>query len=87
MKYFGLLIKGILIGFISIAIPGLSASTIAIILGVYYSMINSISSIFKDFKKSVVFLAILILGYAIGSLGGAFMISTVYEIANINNQR
>lgn len=81
MKYFGLLIKGILIGFISIAIPGLSASTIAIILGVYYSMINSISSIFKDFKKSVVFLAILILGYAIGSLGGAFMISTVYEIA------
>ena len=81
MKYFGLLIKGILIGFISIAIPGLSASTIAIILGVYYSMINSISSIFKDFKKSAVFLAILILGYAIGSLGGAFVISTVYEIA------
>ena len=81
MKYFGLLIKGILIGFISIAIPGLSASTIAIILGVYYAMINSISSIFKDFKKSVVFLAVLILGYAIGSLGGAFMISTVYEIA------
>ncbi len=81
MKYFGLLIKGILIGFISIAIPGLSASTIAIILGVYYAMINSISSIFKDFKRSVSFLAILILGYAIGSLGGAFMISTVYEIA------
>lgn len=81
MKYFGLLIKGILIGFISIAVPGLSASTIAIILGVYYAMINSISSIFKDFKKSVVFLSILILGYGIGSLGGAFMVSTVYKVA------
>ena len=81
MKYLGTLVKGIIIGFISIAIPGLSASTIAIIFGVYYTMISSIESIFKNFRKSVIFLAFLILGYAIGSLGGAFIVSTVYQTA------
>ena len=81
MKYFGTLVKGIIIGFISVAIPGLSASTIAIILGVYYAMISSIESIFKNFKKSVLFLLFLIVGYGIGGLGGAFIISTVYQSA------
>lgn len=81
MKYFGTLVKGIIIGFISVAIPGLSASTIAIILGVYYAMISSIESIFKSFRKSVLFLLFLIIGYGIGGLGGAFTISTVYQTA------
>ena len=79
MKYIGLLMKGILIGFISIAIPGLSASTVAIILGVYYSMINSVSSILKDFKKSVLFLLVLIIGYSLGCLGGALIVSNIYN--------
>ena len=81
MKYFGTLVKGIIIGFISVAISGLSASTIAIILGVYYAMISSIESIFKNFKNSVLFLLFLNVGYGIGGLGGAFIISTVYQSA------
>ena len=80
MKNLGVLVKGIIIGFISIAIPGLSASTIAIILGIYYTMIDSIASILKSFKKSIIFLIFLVLGYSIGSLGGAFVISSVYKV-------
>lgn len=75
----GVLLKGILIGFASLAIPGLGASTIAIILGIYYQMIDSISSIFKDFKKSIVFLLFLLIGYAIGAIIGSIIIDTAYQ--------
>lgn len=72
-------LKGILIGFVSLAIPGLGASTIAIILGIYYQMIDSISSIFKDFKKSIGFLVCLLIGYAFGAIIGSLIIDTVYQ--------
>ena len=55
MKKITILFRGILIGFASIAIPGLSASTVAIILCLYYQMIDAISSIFKNFKESLHF--------------------------------
>lgn len=76
MKYIKIILKGILIGFASVGIPGLSASTIAIILGIYYLMIDSISKIFKDFKKSISFLLSLLVGYGIGALiaGNVFSI-------------
>ncbi len=74
-----LLLKGILIGFVSIAIPGVSASTIAIILLVYYEMIEAISSIFKNFKKSFSFLFFLVVGFGIGSVIGANLISKIYS--------
>lgn len=79
MKYLGIFLKGILIGFVSIAIPGLSASTIAIILGIYFCLINSISDLFKNFKKSITFLVTLVGGYGIGSILGALSIKAVYE--------
>lgn len=79
MKHLGIFLKGILIGFVSIAIPGLSASTIAIILGIYYCLINSISDLFKNFKKSIVFLIFLVGGYGIGSILGALSIDAVYK--------
>lgn len=73
-------LKGILIGFVSLAIPGLGASTIAIILGIYYQMISSISSIFKDFKKNALFLILLILGYCVGGLIGSLIVDTAYNL-------
>lgn len=73
-------LKGILIGFVSLAIPGLGASTIAIILGIYYQMISSISSIFKDFKKNALFLIVLILGYCVGGLIGSLIVDTAYNL-------
>lgn len=79
MKNISILLKGILIGFVSIAIPGISASTLAIILCIYYKMIDSISSLIKKFKQSSIFLLMLMLGYIIGSLLGANIVSPLYE--------
>ena len=44
-------LEGILLGFVSLAIPGLSASTIALEIDIYYDMIDAISNIFKKFKR------------------------------------
>lgn len=79
MKKIILILKGMLMGFASIAIPGVSASTIGIILCVYYQMIDAISSLLKDFKKSIGFLFFLVLGFAIGSLVGANLVSIIYD--------
>ena len=77
-KYFLLTLKGILIGFASLGIPGLSASTIAIVLFVYYDMIYAISHIFSKPKKSITFLIFLLIGYGIGCIGGAWMVNSLY---------
>lgn len=73
-------LKGIFIDFVSLAIPGLGVSTIAIILGIYYQMISSISSIFKDFKKNALFLIVLILGYCVGGVIGSLIVDTAYNL-------
>lgn len=73
-----LVLKGILIGFASLGVPGLSASTIAIVLFVYYDMIYAISHIFSQPKKSITFLLFLLTGYGIGCLGGAWAVNTLY---------
>jgi len=73
-----LFLKGILIGFASLAVPGLSASTIAIVLLVYYDMIYAISHIFKKPKQSLTFLGVLVSGYAVGAIGGAVAVNTLY---------
>ncbi len=71
-------LKGLLLGFVSVAIPGLSASTIAILVGIYFTLINSISNIFKDFKKSITFLSFLLLGFCTGSIIAALTVDLIY---------
>ncbi len=78
MNKIALFFKGILIGFASLGVPGLSASTIAIVLLVYYDMIYAISHIFSKPKKSLLFLLVLLAGYGIGCIGGAWMVNTLY---------
>lgn len=78
MNKLSLFFKGVLMGFCGLAIPGLSASTIAIIFLVYYDMIYAISHILKQPKKSLTFLAILIMGYGVGGLVGAVAVSTIF---------
>ena len=78
MNKISLFLKGIVIGFASLGIPGLSASTIAIVLFVYYDMIYAISHIFSQPKKSISFLTVLLAGYGIGCLGGAWAVNTLY---------
>lgn len=77
--YILVFLKGILLGLVSVGIPGVSASTIGIIIGIYFLMVDSIANIFKDFKHNGLFLLVLILGYAVGSVSAAFSITILFE--------
>ena len=60
-------LKGILVGIGGIA-PGLSGSVLLVILGLYQKTITAIGTIFKNFKKNVIFLFPLFLGFGVGVL-------------------
>ena len=58
-------LKGIIIG-VAMIIPGVSGGTLAVLLGIYDTLINSINNLFKDFKKSFLTLLPILLGAAVG---------------------
>ncbi|MFA6648046.1 MAG: DUF368 domain-containing protein [Candidatus Izemoplasmatales bacterium] len=58
------LVKGFIIG-IAFVIPGVSGGTLAVYLGVYQKLIDSIGNIIKDFKNSFKFLLPIFLGIGI----------------------
>ena len=58
-------LKGIVVGIGGIA-PGLSGSVLLVILGLYQKTITAIGTLFKDFKKNVIFLFPLFLGFGVG---------------------
>lgn len=60
-------LKGIIIGLGGIA-PGLSGSVLMVIFGLYEKTVEAISTIFKEFKKNVLFLIPIILGIGIGAV-------------------
>ena len=70
LGYIGLMIKGALFGIANI-IPGVSGGTIAVITGIYEKLLNAINNIFKDFKKSFIFLMVFGIGSLIATLAGA----------------
>lgn len=68
MKLFFTFLKGTVVGIGGVA-PGLSGSVMLLILGLYERAVESVSSLFKswrDFKKSVLFLAPLAVGMVLG---------------------
>lgn len=79
IDYFSVLFKGLLLGITSVGIPGLSASTLSIVLGIYFLMINSIADLFKDFKKNIKFVAPLLIGFIIGVGLAAYTIVIFFE--------
>lgn len=60
-------LKGIIVGIGGIA-PGLSGSVLLVIFGLYEKTIEAIGSIFKNFKKNVLFLIPLFAGFGVGIL-------------------
>lgn len=61
------LLKGIVVGLGAIT-PGLSGSVLLVIFGLYQKALNAISTLFKNFKKNLVFLIPLALGIGSGML-------------------
>ena len=75
-------IKALILGFfigIAVIIPGVSGSTVAIILGMYASLLYAIGNIFNDFKRCVAFLFPIGIGAAVGFLGGFFVIQKFFS--------
>lgn len=54
-------LKGAAIG-VAIIIPGISGGTVAVLLEIYEEMIKAISSLRKEFKKSVLYLLPILIG-------------------------
>lgn len=60
-------LKGIIVGIGGIA-PGLSGSVLLVIFGLYQKTIDAIGTLFKNFKKNILFLVSLFLGFGVGIL-------------------
>jgi len=74
-----LFIMGIIVG-ISNLIPGISAGTIAITIGLYENIIRAVNTIRKNAKKSFGFLLPIVIGMAVGLLAFSNVIS--FALAN-----
>ncbi len=58
-------LKGIIVGLGAVA-PGLSGSILLVIFGLYRKIVETVSRIFKNFKKNMLFLIPLALGIGLG---------------------
>lgn len=67
MSMFKNFLKGIIAGIGGTA-PGLSGSVLLVILGAYEQMIHAMGTLFKNFKKNILFLLPLVLGMGAGAL-------------------
>lgn len=77
MKLLKDILKGVIIG-ISNIIPGVSGGTMAVSMGIYDTIISSITNLFKDFKKSILTLLPYIIGMLLGIGGLSFAIEYLF---------
>ncbi len=74
MQFINKILRGMVIGIANI-IPGVSGGTMMVSMGIYDTLIHSITHLFSDFKKSVKTL----LPYAIGMLVGIFALASLLK--------
>lgn len=67
------ILKGAVIGIANI-IPGVSGGTMAVSMGIYDKLIGSVTHIFKEFKKSILFLLPVGIGMLLGIVGLSMLI-------------
>lgn len=70
--------KGAVIGIANI-IPGVSGGTMAVSMGIYDKLIHCLTHLFKDFKKSVLFLLPVLIGAGIALVGSSFGIEYLFQ--------
>ncbi len=78
MKTIKDILKGMVIGIANI-IPGVSGGTMMVAMGIYDKLIHCITHIFKEFKKSVLFLIPIAIGMGIAIVGGSLGIEMLFE--------
>lgn len=72
------MLKGAVIGIANI-IPGVSGGTMAVSMGIYDKLIHSITHLFKELKKSILFLLPFILGAGIALVASSFGLEYLFE--------
>lgn len=77
MKVIKDILKGMVIGIANI-IPGVSGGTMMVAMGIYDKLIHCITHLFKEFKKSVLFLLPIVLGMGIAIIGSSFGIEYLF---------
>ena len=77
-SFFKKLLSGIAIG-VGAAIPGVSGGTIAVILNVYTDIVTAISNLFKQFKKSFLVLAPVLLGVIIAIIPCIILFNLAFQ--------
>ncbi len=76
------ILKGAVIGIANI-IPGVSGGTMAVAMGIYDKLISSVTHIFKEFKKSVLFLLPVGIGMLLGIVGLSMLIEWMLGVIPI----
>ena len=74
MKYLLDILRGIVIGVANI-IPGVSGGTMMVSMGIYDTLIHSITHLFKEFKKSILALLPYAIGMVVGIIGLSFAVT------------
>lgn len=74
MRFAKLFLKGLLCG-VGTMIPGVSGGTIAVLLGVFEPLLGAVSSVFRHFFASFLFLLPFASGAAIGAFAVSFPLS------------
>ena len=72
------ILKGMVIGIANV-IPGVSGGTMMVAMGIYDKLIHCITHIFKEFKKSVLFLIPIAIGMGIAVIGGSLGIEMLFD--------
>ncbi|MFP4477843.1 MAG: DUF368 domain-containing protein [Candidatus Izemoplasmatales bacterium] len=75
MIFFILMVKGFIVG-IAFIIPGVSGGTLAVYLGIYKRLLDSIANLFKETKKSLDFLV----PFGLGALFSVFALAKIFGI-------
>ncbi len=73
------ILAGFLIG-LAVIVPGISGATIAIMFKIYNNILDAISSINKNFKKSTIYLLPICVGGILGILMGFIFIKELLKV-------
>lgn len=71
-------LKGMVIGIANI-IPGVSGGTMMVSMGIYDKLIHCITHLFKEFKKSVLFLLPIAIGMLVAIAASSFGLTWLFE--------
>lgn len=78
MNFLLLFLKGLVIGLFML-VPGISGGSIAIILNLYDELLINLNDIFKTFRKSFVFLFVVLVGGILGIFISSFLLDIVIK--------